>query len=724
MIRIEKTYPKIIFSIAWIIIAMAEFCLGQSPKSKGDKLFNQFAYSSAIPKYEKSAKKNSHSYDLWSNLAESYRINNNYTEAERCYAHLVTLPACTPSQKFNYAMVLMNNQKYDEAYKWLQAYNELSGSGDKRAENFISAIDFMPLFYNDSNFYTMQKLAISSENSDFGAALYNDGIIFASSRKSSSLFERRYSWTEKPFLSLYYSKGLENNFIEPSAFASDIQSKYNNGPVCFSADGHEMYITSNNTDVKAKNISDKTIRLKIYKAVLQNGKWKIEEPFQYNNDNYSCAHAALSPDGKRLYFSSDMPGSIGGMDLYVCTKQGSNWSKPVNLGTGVNTKGNEMFATIDNDGKIYFASNGLPGLGGLDIYSTRLIDGKYSEPRNIGAPINSSYDDFEYVFDSKNNLGYLSSNRDNKTDDDIYTFRINGLRMEGLVYDAATGYPIDIANVKININDSVTKDITTGLLGDFEMIVDYNTRYHFFANKEAYMSDSAMLKTDDAIPGSLLKVEIALGIPPSLTIEGTIYEENTKIPIGGIEVQLLNLKTNKIELYITADDGKYIFKDLDPKTEYRVTAENPDCINSSIDTSTSNWKESPSIQADIELSCVGNVVRLKKIHYETDKYNIRPEDKQELNSLIEILNKYPDMKIELRSHTDSRSDDNYNLELSDKRAKSAVRYLVKNGINVNRLVAKGYGESMPLNKCTNGVKCTEEEYLENRRTEFKILNMK
>ncbi len=724
MTRIEKLNPKKILSIVCIIITMPGFCFGQSPKSKGDKLFDQFAFSSAIPKYEKSAKKKPESYALWSNLAESYRINNNYTEAERCYAQLVTLPACTPAQKFNYAMVLMNNQKYDEAYKWLQTYIESSGNGDKRAENFISAIDFLPLFYTDSNFYAMQKLEINSDNSDFGAALYNDGIVFASARKSSSLFERRYSWTDKPFHSLYYSKGLENNFIEPAAFASDIQSKYNNGPVCFSADGQEMYLTCNNTDGKAKNISDKTIRLKIYKAVLEKGKWKIKEPFQYNNDNYSCAHAALSPDGTRLYFSSDMQGGNGGMDLYVCTKQGSNWSKPVNLGASINTKGNEMFATVDAEGKIYFASNGLPGLGGLDIFSIRNIDGKYTEPHNIGAPINSSYDDFEYVFDSKNNLGYLSSNRENKTDDDIYSFHVNGLRLDGLVYDATTGYPVDIAQVKININDSVTKDISTGLLGDFEMLLDFNSAYDFLASKESYMPNNQKLNTNDASPGSLLKVEIPLGTLPSLTIEGVVYEENTTNPLSGIEVYLLNLKSNDTLFYLTADDGRYSFKDLDPKTEYRVTAVNPECIMSSLDTATTDWKESPTIHADLEIACVGNIVRLTNVYYDLDKYNIRRVDEPELNKLADILKKYSTMKIELRSHTDSRADDKYNLMLSQKRANAVVKYLTKKGIKAERLVAIGYGETLPINKCANDVPCTDEEHQRNRRTEFKILNMK
>ena len=194
--------------------------------------------------------------------------------------------------------------------------------------------------------------------------------------------------------------------------------------------------------------------------------------------------------------------------------------------------------------------------------------------------------------------------------------------------------------------------------------------------------------------------------------------------LSGIEVQLLNLKTNTTELYVTADDGKYIFKNLDPKTDYRVSAENPECITSSLDTATMDWKESPSIHADLELSCVGNIVRLKRIYYDVNKYNIRNDAASELNKLVEILKKYKNMKIELRSHTDSRLDDTYNLKLSQKRAKAVMNYLVKSGINANRLVANGYGESLPVNNCINDIKCTDEEHQQNRRTEFKILNMK
>ena len=712
-----KFYTLFVTALAMQLLAVAQ------PTTPANKLFNEYAYSPAIEKYKKAIKKDPESHEAWSNLAESYRINNFYSEAEDCYSHIASLKKCSNDQKLSYALVLMSNKKYADAKKWLQNYNEATNSTDKRAINLISGIDNLNQLHRDSGYYTVEKLNINSENSDFGTALYKDGFVFSSSRKNISMVKRTHSWTDKPFISMYYTKGNNNNFQEPEMFAKAMQTRYNNGPVCFNSNGTEMYVTTNDNAMPGiPHTKMKTVRLSIFKCVLKNNSWGNAESFEFNSSEYSCAHPALNNDGSRLYFSSDMPGGLGGMDIYVCKKEGDKWSRPENLGNKINTSGNEVFTTIDSEGKIYFASNGLPGIGGLDIFSMKCSKDKYSEPKNIGAPVNSSFDDFAYTYDSKNNSGYFSSNRELKTDDDIYTFKINGLRLEGLVYDEGTGYPIDIVDVKIKKNGIEEENITTGLIGEFERIVDFNTVYNFLASKDPYIANSASLNTAGAQPGSLLHIEIPMANHFAVAIEGSVREKETQNPMNGVAIELMNMKTGKLETGISSSTGKYLFNNLDTGTVYKVIAGNKNCYTQTELKSTKGINENTLFHADFDLlPCEGDIIVIENIYYNLDKHNIRTDAEEPLNKVLTLLNKNPDISILLRSHTDSRANDAYNLALSQRRATAAVEYLVKHGIRKNRLQAKGFGETLLVNKCGNEVYCTEEEHQLNRRTEFQIL---
>jgi len=229
--------------------------------------------------------------------------------------------------------------------------------------------------------------------------VYNGGVVFTSNRKNVEWVDNSHSWTGKQFFRIYFAQGAEASFSSPTLFAGKLQTKYHDGPVSFNKTGNIMYFTRNNIEDGKKRTDDKQItRLKIYSTNYADGKWGIEVPMTFNNDNYSVAHPSLSADSKTLYFSSDMPGGQGGMDIWKTEWNGSAWGVPSNLGTTINTPGNEIFPFVAEDGTLLFSSDGLPGIGGLDLFQTSSSSGKWMKPENMGAPLNSSYDDFGVSF--------------------------------------------------------------------------------------------------------------------------------------------------------------------------------------------------------------------------------------------------------------------------------------------------------------------------------------
>ena len=270
--------------------------------------------------------------------------------------------------------------------------------------------------------YRISKVPINSANAEIGITKYKNGFIICSSRENNTTIERTHNWTKQPFLKLYYTENNQNTWSTPTLFANEIKCKYNKGPISFCNKEKEMWITENYVSSDNRSTENK-YKLKICNYKLVDGKWIKQKDFPFNDRNFNVAHAAITEDGKTLYFSSDRPGGFGGMDLYYCTKTKKGWSTPINLGAEVNTWGNEVFPTLMEDGTIYFSSDGLIGIGGLDLFYTKNTNGIFLAPINIGAPINSEEDDFHLIFNSKTNKGYFSSNRINKGfDDDLFQF--------------------------------------------------------------------------------------------------------------------------------------------------------------------------------------------------------------------------------------------------------------------------------------------------------------
>jgi hypothetical protein len=312
--------------------------------------------------------------------------------------------------------------RYEEAKKFMEEY-----SADERGKVFAKSISNISVFAKNADAYSIDSVDFNSTENDFSPAYFAQGkIVFTSSRKKTMWINRKHGWTGNNYYNIYATeKGSNGAYLKPKKFMRDMDSKFNNGPICFSQDKTVIILTRNSAPGSAG--SDGNYKLELFEAKLNIDGFEKVTPMPFNSKEHNCAHPSLSNDGNTLYFASDMPGGQGGLDIWYSKRDGTGaWGPAVNMGDKVNTKGNEMFPYIATNNQLYFASNGQEGLGGLDIYEAKMkSDGSVGKIYNMGTPINTSNDDFGIVFADDMKSGYLSSNRKNRNmDDDIYAFNV------------------------------------------------------------------------------------------------------------------------------------------------------------------------------------------------------------------------------------------------------------------------------------------------------------
>lgn len=593
-------------------------------------------------------------------LADCYRIQNDMQNEKEWYAKVVAFGSTAPLNYYYYAQALRFCGEYREARRIFLKYDSIAPK-DQRGRKFADYCDSAMTSWREKTplFQFKNAKFLNSTQSDFGAVLYDTGIMFASDRIISGQEGKTYGWTGNNYLRLYCSEptvggDLSSGFPPPGLGPDELNQGWHDGPVSFNKGYTEIFINRTilyHDKGKKEPGNFRTHLLKIYTATRKGEKWSKPEPFFLNSDNYSVGHPALSPDGQTLFFVSDMPGGFGGTDLYLCRMEGGKWGKPVNLGAIVNTFGNEMFPYMAENGDLYFASDGLPGFGGLDLFVTRKINGAWSNPENLGIPLNSSCDDFALILARDGVSGLFSSNRPGgEGSDDIYSFR------------------------KIWVTPKV--------IPATEKIVSF--------------------------------------------VSGYVKDKTTKDPIPASTVFLAEEGTGRALIIKTNDKG-YFKTPVKKGKSYTVKAIQTgyieDCFLFGFDTL--SRQNDLSLPRDLLLDKleVNKTFRLEIIYYDFDKWNIRKDAEPSLDKLVTLMRENP-VTIELGSHTDCRGSITYNQVLSQKRAESAVRYIIRNGIGFNRIIAKGYGKSQLLNKCNcaKGVVCTEAEHQLNRRTEFRILS--
>lgn len=623
--------------------------------AKADKNYDKLAYVDAIKTYERVFEKGYKTPDMLQKLGNAYYFNADLENAAKWYGELFAMTQdVEPEYYYRYAQSLKSMKEYKKADQMMAVFNQKSGN-DNRAKLADAQKDYLAVIRKNSGRYTIENTGINSEKSDYGSAYFGNKVIFTSARDTGGLSSRKHTWTNEGFTNLFAADmGEEGALAKAEQFGGKLNSKFHEATPVFTKDGKTVYFTRNNfLDGKKGKDADRTTLLKVYKATLEGNDWTNITELPFNSNDYSVAHPALSKDEKTLYFASNMPGTIGQSDIFkVAIKGDGSFGTPENLGTPINTEGRETFPFID-DKELYFASDGHPGLGGLDVFVAKVQEnGTYNEVLNVGEPLNSSKDDFGFIINNSTRIGYVTSNRDGgQGSDDIYKFKeTKKLECEqllaGVVTDKKTG--AIIANAKVTLMDSnfkVLKEAITDAEGKFDFgIVTCDTKYYLKTERPEYTT-----------------VETA-------TITGK-ETGKTFVPV--------ELEKSKCEIKV-GDDLR-------------------GCFNITI------------------------------IYFDLDKSFIRADAAIELSKILDVLKENPTMEIDIRSHTDCRQTAKYNLSLSDRRAKSTMEWLIKNGIDKSRLTAKGYGESQLLNNCpcepTNKSNCSEAEHQLNRRSEFIVTKL-
>ena len=627
-----------------ILIGMTISSFGQSAKLKtADKKYERYSYIDAIAIYEKVAEKGYKSVDLFEKLGNSYYFNGDLDKAGKAYEELFALNQEVDSEYyFRYAQTLKSQEKYEMADEYMAKFNQKTS--DSRGKLYAENKNYIKDINAVSGKYTVDKTDINSEFYDYGPSFFGKKIVFTSSRSEGNTNPKIHDWTKQNFTDLFVTSiDNEGKLVGVENFSNEINTKFNESSPIFTKDGKTMYFTRNNYNngKKRKSNDKETILEKIYKAELVDGKWTNVTELPFCNDNYSTAHPALSPDEKTMYFASDMPGTFGLSDLFkVAIDANGKFGTPENLGATINTEGRETFPFVDADNNLFFASNGHPGLGGLDIFEAKYVNKQFQNPENVGKPINSPKDDFGYINNDK--LGFFSSNRDGGVGfDDIYTFKICTHKLSGLITDIDTRMILPNSKV-ILFDDKMTQinEMMSSDKGYYEFDINCDKKYFVRASKEEYETKEKVFEPVNEQGESKLNIELKRNIIP--------IEEGTDL---------------------------------------------------------------------------AKVFDISIIYFDLDKWNIRPDAALDLEKIIAVMKQYPTMVIDIRSHTDSRQTHKYNELLSDRRAKSTLEFMVKNGIERKRLTAKGYGETQLINNCSDGVPCSEADHQKNRRSEFIIIKM-
>lgn len=695
-------------------------CLGlHAQKKDADNHFRLYQYSEAIPLYKEYLQKKPKDYEASKNLLLAYKYTNNIQGAIEIARNILKLEETVAEDWYDMVQLLRMSGNLAEARLYALQY-QTKAPGEK-AENLLRSIDMYDELMADKDAYTVINKTERYSQSVFSPVFYQGGLIVT----SESLEGQKNDWTGRGFTKIYLAD-LELNTLLP--FAGEMMTPYNDGPASLSPDGKTLYFTTvNKNSLKEEDVN--TRKLQITSAVLNNGKWEISDKFRFNNHTYNLAHPALSMDGKILVFTSDIPGGKGKMDLYyVLLRDDNTWSDPINL-TALNTSENELFPGFDADGNLYFSSDGLPGLGGLDIFKSSKVEGSFTAPVNVKAPINSVYDDFSLCSNTSLESGYFSTNRfgSPETDDIAYfSRRIKATPsvIKITVRDKYTSIPLPYVSVSItdDKNNIVFKGMTDmdGLL----TVEDLPTNNY----RVQGMLNDITTTFDNISSGEFTKPLIEKTLThndPRFTLSGITVNTIGGPPVAGVTVICENLTLNKTTSVLTGEDGKFFFQ-LEQASDYKIYGQKPKWLSSeAIYETTKGLDRSKDLYVKITLSMqqptAQAVIRLDKIYYDYDKCDIKPRSAEELDRLVKLMNDYPDMIIELSSHTDSRGSLEYNTQLSQCRADAALAYLIAKGISSTRIYPKGYGETKPVNECIDGVECSEIKHQENRRTEFKIV---
>ena len=600
----------IITSLFLSLISTYSFAQDKKIK-KAESDYNNYNYATAIDSYEKLLKKGYSNQQIYSHLGDANYQNAQYSEAADWYNKLLKLEGAEiePEYMYKYAQALKSKGEYKDSQVWMDKY-KAAKSNDLRAIKINKKPDYLKKIEENSGTFEIKNLDFNSTESDFAPSFNGKDLIFSTARDSGITNRNTHLWNNKSFTNLYKVTENEEGDLQYLEKLSNVfNKKTHESSTAFTKDGATVYFTRNNSDNgRFARDTQGVSRLKIYRATLENDRWTNITELPFNDDAHSVAHPTLSPNEDKLYFASDMKGTKGQSDIFVVMiNSDGSFGKPKNLGPGINTESRETFPFVTKENVLYFASDGHPGLGGLDIFTTKLSDLDNPVVVNLGRPINTDEDDFSFIINTETKKGFFASNRDGgHGSDDIYSFtQVKELDIDchisiaGIVKDQQTGEPI--GNSKIHIENTKGELISEGLAdmnGNFTLEGDcLKGNYSIKASKEDYNEGNKMFTLNKA--NDQQNVEVLL--------EPTIKSA----PVG-------------------TDLAKYL--DIGP------------------------------------------------IYFNFDKSNIREDAALSILKVINYMKEYPEVKVHVQSHTDSRGNNAYNKSLSQHRADSTIAHMIDSGI--------------------------------------------
>jgi len=637
---------KVLTTLLVISVSLQLFAQGKT--NQADEYYATLNYPMAIQSYEKYISKSGKSdQEVATKLANSYYFTNDYLKARIWYNKVYQMQGDGMDEQLFIRMIacIKANKDYENANQLIKSYYAKNTQRLKMMAFQKNQLDSLK-----TEVESIVNLQINTDKADFGPMYFGNQLLFSSSRVSEQTSENIYEWNAQPYLNLYVATQNKNNgqLSNVKDFLTNANTDFHDATIAVSSDLRTIYFTRNKLK-KSKLATDAQgeSTIEILKGTIMNNEIIDIVALDFNSSEYSCGHPTLSANGKLLYFVSNMPGGFGETDIYVAEVFADGLTNtPVNLGPIINTAGREMFPYVQGD-SLYFASDGHFGLGGLDIFQSK-ISGKtnYSIPENLGDPINSNLDDFSLIINMEDRSGYFASNRNGgKGDDDIYYFNLKEL-----------------------------------------------PKFIAFSGEVRSKNDNSLL--------------------PNTTIK--LYDLFHDL--------VLETKSN--------EKGEYDFE-LPLNSQFTAEFSKEDYSTENLEIATpAEVKDQPgnnvlltSFKAIIEKDGDKEKIKVDPIYFEYNKWDITPQAVTELDKVLFAMEKFPNLKIKIEAHTDSRGSDKYNLKLSDSRAKSTMDYLISKGISPERIEsAIGYGETRPKNGCTNGARCSEEEFLLNRRSDFIIIS--
>ena len=611
-----------------LLLSIAGLQAQNKDTKEADNLFDRLEYVDAAKAYTKLVEKNKADGYVYKQLADSYYHVFNSQQAVLWYAKAVE-SAQDAETHFRYAQMLKAEGDTKAAAQQMATFAKMQPN-DARAKAFKNNPEYTNQLKSQAKQYDILKSDVSSDKADFGAVITQNNEVFFTSARNTS--RRENGMNDQPYLDLYKAIRNTDGTLSQATAVAELNTKWHDGPAALTSDGTTIYYGSESFNESAyqknKEKHLKFSQIYLYKATkTEAGTWGNSKALPINSKDYSVRNPSISKDGKTLYFSSDMPGGLGGEDIWKVSVDGDTYGTPENAGDNINTEGNESFPSIQDDGILFFSSNGRQGLGGYDVFKQNTITNE--KATNLGEPVNTQKDDFSFSYNLDKNVGYFSSNREGN--DDIYqAIAVCGVDATVVVKDAETGKLLAGASVSFVDQKGKNKgNQESNDMGEAKFGVACNETANFNATKSGYQN-------------------------------GTATMPKSKNGAQSIVINLMPI--------------------LPIITETEVI--------------------------------------LEPIYFEYNQSNITAQGAQELDKLVKVMNLYPTMVIDAKSHTDSRGSDSYNLKLSDRRAKATAQYIVSKGISKERITGTGMGETQPKVPCTE---CTEEEHAENRRSEFLII---